>query len=61
METDIEPIKKQGVKNVIVTLGGNGSFVSMQNNTILHIDSKNVKAIDTTAAGAYEVSFSIIT
>ncbi len=51
METAIESIKKQGVKNVIVTLGGNGSFASMQNDTTLHIDSKSVKAIDTTAAG----------
>ncbi len=51
MKTAIDYIKKQGVKTVIVTLGGNGAFVSMQNGTLIHIKCDNVKVTDTTAAG----------
>lgn len=51
MNKAVDTIKKQGVKTVIVTLGGKGSFVSGQNNVIKHISTEDVKVIDTTAAG----------
>lgn len=47
----VDSIKKQGVKTVIVTLGGKGSFVSAQNDVIKYISTQDVKVIDTTAAG----------
>ncbi len=51
MNKAVDTIKKQGVKTVIVTLGGKGSFVSGQNNVVKHISTEDVKVIDTTAAG----------
>ncbi|EPR09600.1 ribokinase [Ruminiclostridium papyrosolvens] len=51
MNKAVDTIKKQGVKTVIVTLGGKGSFVSSQNNVVKHISTQDVKVIDTTAAG----------
>lgn len=51
MKTAIDIIRKQGVKTVIVTLGGKGSVVSMQNNKFIHVNCERVKVADTTAAG----------
>ncbi len=51
MEKAVGFIKRQGVKNVIVTLGGNGSYVFAQDDKVWHIDGEEVKVVDTTAAG----------
>ncbi|REK75869.1 ribokinase [Paenibacillus paeoniae] len=41
----------QGVKNVIITLGGNGSYYASHSGESLHMPSFKVEAVDTTAAG----------
>lgn len=45
-----ENLSKMGVKNVIITLGSKGCFVREGNNSY-SVDSFEVKAVDTTAAG----------
>lgn len=45
-----ENLSKMGVKNVIITLGSKGCFVREGNNSY-SVDSFDVKAVDTTAAG----------
>lgn len=43
-------LKKQGVKNVVITMGTKGS-VCLTKNEFIKVDSFKVEAIDTTAAG----------
>ena len=43
-------LKKQGVKNVVITMGTQGS-VCLTKNEFIKVDSFKVEAIDTTAAG----------
>ena len=45
----IKKLNEMGVKNVIITLGTNGSC-TIENNEYVHVDSYKVKAVDTTAA-----------
>lgn len=45
-----EVFKEKGVQNTIITLGSKGAYVSTESFTGI-IESKKVKAIDTTAAG----------
>ncbi len=51
LKTAVDILKNQGIKTVIVTLGGKGSFVSTQNDKLIHFKCDNVKVTDTTAAG----------
>ena len=46
----IKKLNEMGVKNIVITLGTNGSS-TIENNEYIHVDSYKVKAIDTTAAG----------
>lgn len=45
-----EVLKSKGVKNVIITMGASGAFVSSDSQELL-IPAPKVKAVDTTAAG----------
>lgn len=42
---------EKGVKNVIVTLGGNGAFLNSRETGIVRISGNPVSVVDTTAAG----------
>ena len=44
-------LRDRGVKNVIVTLGGNGVYVDSEEEGKMRIPAVKVRAIDTTAAG----------
>lgn len=44
-------LKDRGVKNVLVTLGGEGVYLDAENKPAVHIPAKKVKVVDTTAAG----------
>lgn len=46
-----EILRKFGIKDVVVTLGGKGVYVNSEEEGILEIPALKVKAIDTTAAG----------
>ena len=39
------------MKNVLVTLGGDGVYLDTENEPPIHIPAKKVKVVDTTAAG----------
>lgn len=45
-----ESIRQQGVKNVIITMGGDGAVV-LEDDVFCHIQTPAVEAVDTTAAG----------
>lgn len=51
LEQAAERLKEKGVQNVVVTLGGEGAFLSGKNVRPLHCKSEKVKVVDTTAAG----------
>ena len=44
-------VKDHGVKNVLVTLGGDGVYLDTENESPVHIPAKKVEVVDTTAAG----------
>lgn len=44
-------ICKMGVKNVVITMGSSGAIIYREGQTIVHVPSKKVEALDTTAAG----------
>lgn len=50
IEKAAKELLKKGVKNVLVTLGGEGSMLVTSENTTVY-PSRKVKAVDTTAAG----------
>lgn len=51
LEEAVQILKDHGVKNVLVTLGGEGAYLDSENKTAVHIPAKKVKVVDTTAAG----------
>lgn len=51
LEEAVQILKDHGVKNVLVTLGGEGVYLDAENKTAVHIPAKKVKVVDTTAAG----------
>ena len=51
LEEAVQILKDHGVKNVLVTLGGEGAYLDAENKTAVHIPAKKVKVVDTTAAG----------
>ena len=51
LEEAVQIVKDHGVKNVLVTLGGDGVYLDTENEPPVHIPAKNVKVVDTTAAG----------
>ena len=44
-------LKARGVKNVLVTLGGDGVYINPESGEEIRIPACKVKAVDTTAAG----------
>ncbi|MGI6254951.1 MAG: ribokinase [Acutalibacter sp.] len=44
-------LQEKGVKNVLVTLGGEGSYLLKEDGTEMRLPAKPVKVVDTTAAG----------
>ena len=51
LEEAVQILKDHGVKNVLVTLGGEGAYLDAENKPAVHIPAKKVKVVDTTAAG----------
>ena len=51
LEEAVQIVKDHGVKNVLVTLGGDGVYLDTENEPPVHIPVKKVKVVDTTAAG----------
>ena len=51
LEEAVQIVKDHGVKNVLVTLGGDGVYLDTENESPVHIPSKKVEVVDTTAAG----------
>ena len=51
LEEAVQIVKDHGVKNVLVTLGGDGVYLDTENEPPVHIPAKKVKVVDTTAAG----------
>lgn len=51
IESKLKEVKNLGVKNVLVTLGENGSLCLLENGEYISVPARKVKAIDTTAAG----------
>ena len=51
LEEAVQIVKDHGVKNVLVTLGGDGVYLDTENESPVHIPAKKVKVVDTTAAG----------
>ena len=47
----VQILKDHGVKNVLVTLGGDGLYLEAEDKKAIHIPAKKVKVVDTTAAG----------
>ena len=46
-----QALKARGVKNVLVTLGGDGVYINSESGEEIRIPACKVKAVDTTAAG----------
>lgn len=46
-----ELLQKQGAKNILITLGGDGAYLKQEDGSTRHFKAKKVKAVDTTAAG----------
>ena len=46
-----QALKARGVKNVLVTLGGDGVYINPESGEEIRIPACKVKAVDTTAAG----------
>lgn len=51
LEEAVQIVKDHGVKNVLVTLGGDGVYLDTENEPPIHIPAKKVEVVDTTAAG----------
>ena len=51
LEEAVQIVKDRGVKNVLVTLGGDGVYLDTENEAPVHIPAKKVEVVDTTAAG----------
>ena len=51
LEEAVQIVKDHGVKNVLVTLGGDGVYLDTENESPVHIPPKKVEVVDTTAAG----------
>ena len=51
LEEAVQSVKDHGVKNVLVTLGGDGVYLDTENESPVHIPAKKVEVVDTTAAG----------
>lgn len=51
LEEAVQIVKDHGVKNVLVTLGGDGVYLDTENESPVHIPAKKVEVVDTTAAG----------
>ena len=51
LEEAVQIVKDHGVRNVLVTLGGDGVYLDTENEPPIHIPAKKVKVVDTTAAG----------
>lgn len=51
LEEAVQIVKDRGVKNVLVTLGGDGVYLDTENEPPVHIPAKKVEVVDTTAAG----------
>ena len=51
LEEAVQIVKDHGVKNVLVTLGGDGVYLDTENDSPVHIPAKKVEVVDTTAAG----------
>ena len=51
LEEAVQIVKDHGVKNVLVTLGGDGVYLDTENEPPVHIPAKKVEVVDTTAAG----------
>ena len=51
LEEAVQIVKDHGVKNVLVTLGGDGVYLDIENEPPVHIPAKKVEVVDTTAAG----------
>ena len=51
LEEAVQIVKDHGVKNVLVTLGGDGVYLDTENEPPVHIPAKKVNVVDTTAAG----------
>lgn len=51
LEKAVQMLKEHGVKNVLVTLGGDGVYLDTEGEKTVRIPAKKVKVVDTTAAG----------
>ena len=51
LEEAVQIVKDHGVRNVLVTLGGDGVYLDTENEAPVHIPAKKVEVVDTTAAG----------
>lgn len=51
LQASTEEIKKRGVKNVLVTLGGDGAYLNDEKGNTYHFHNCDVPVVDTTAAG----------
>lgn len=51
LEKAVQMLKEHGVKNVLVTLGGDGVYLDTEGKKTVRIPAKKVKVVDTTAAG----------
>lgn len=51
LEEAVQIVKDRGVRNVLVTLGGDGVYLDTENEPPVHIPAKKVEVVDTTAAG----------
>ena len=51
LEEAVQIVKDHGVRNVLVTLGGDGVYLDTENEPPIHIPAKKVEVVDTTAAG----------
>lgn len=61
LETAVDIIRNKGVKDVIVTLGGNGVYISSEKNGSFIIPANKVDVVDTTAAGdAFTAAMAIV-
>ena len=51
LEEAVQIVKDHGVRNVLVTLGGDGVYLDTEIEAPVHIPAKKVEVVDTTAAG----------
>lgn len=60
VEQALEKLHGMGAKNVIITLGGNGSAVSLENGRTHRVGSLKVDVVGTTGAGdSYNAAFAV--